>query len=283
MRTIAGLLHLTLALMVAASAARADPSFALEGKLTQGGLVIGHVAPGAAVRLDGEPVKVAPDGRFVIGFGRDAPPAHLIEVVTADGTAERHRLTVAARHYRIERVDGLPPKTVTLPPEYRERRARETAMVRTARAVVSDRLDWADGFVLPAKGRISGVYGSQRILNGKPRWPHFGLDVAAPEGTAVVAPAGGIVRLAAPDFLLEGGIIIIDHGFGVSSTLMHLSRIDVAVGEEVTQGQQVGAVGATGRATGPHVDWRLNWRDARLDPALLVSLPEAADAKAPAR
>ncbi len=272
MRAATGLIFAILLPLLGAGGAVAAP-FALDGRLAQGGLLVGHVAPGAAVRLDGEAVKVAPDGRFVIGFGRDAPPAHLIEVVTANGATERHRLTVAARHYRIERVDGLPSKSVTLPPEYRERRARETGMVRAARAVVSDRLDWADGFVLPARGRISGVYGSRRILNGKPRWPHFGLDVAAPEGTAVVAPAGGIVRLAAPDFLLEGGIIIIDHGFGLSSTLMHLSRIDVAVGEEVAQGQQVGAVGATGRATGPHVDWRVNWRDERLDPGLLVDLP----------
>ena len=277
MRAFARLIFAILLLLFGAGGVAAAP-FALDGRLTQGGLLVGHVAPGAAVRLDGKAVKVAPDGRFVIGFGREAAPAHVIEIVTAAGAVERHRLTVTARHYRIERVDGLPPKTVTLPPEYAERRARETAMVRAARAVLSDRLDWADGFMLPAKGRISGVYGSQRILNGKPRWPHFGLDVAAPEGTPVVAPAGGVVRLAAPDFLLEGGILIIDHGFGVSSTLMHLSRIDVTLGEEVKKGQRVGAIGATGRATGPHVDWRINWRSERLDPGLLVALPSESGA-----
>ncbi|RMD89108.1 MAG: M23 family metallopeptidase [Alphaproteobacteria bacterium] len=263
-------------MLLVAGSAQGGAALELAGRLTQGGLLIGRVAPGARVRLDGDTVRVAPDGRFVIGFGRDAPPAHMIEVTQPDGGIERHRLEVALRQYRIERVDGLPEKTVTLPPEYRARRARETSMVRKARAIISDRLDWEQGFILPARGRISGVYGSQRILNGKPRWPHYGLDVAAPTGTPVVAPAGGIVRLAEPDFLLEGGILVIDHGFGVSSTLMHLSRIDVAVGEEVKKGQQVGAIGATGRATGPHVDWRINWRAVRLDPGLVVDLPAGA-------
>ncbi|MCG8506759.1 MAG: M23 family metallopeptidase, partial [Sphingomonadales bacterium] len=134
----------------------------------------------------------------------------------------------------------------------------------------SERMDWAAGFVWPAIGRVSGVYGSQRILNGEPRFPHYGLDVAAPTGAPVVAPNSGRVVLAEPDFLLEGGIVIIDHGFGVTSTLFHLSSVDVAVGQEVARGQRIGAVGATGRASGPHVDWRVNWNKVRLDPELLI-------------
>ncbi|GER07448.1 periplasmic metalloprotease M23B family protein [Iodidimonas muriae] len=248
----------------------------LKGRLAQGGLVFGLAAPGSRVRLNDKPVMVAADGRFVIGFGRDAPLEQRLETIAPDGTPQVQLLQLEDRTFKIERVDGLPPKTVTPPPEYYDRRKRETGMVRKARGEISEQLFWEHGFQLPAEGRISGVYGSQRILNGKPRSPHYGLDVAAPKGTPVLAPASGIVRLAEPDFLLEGGILIIDHGFGVSSTLMHLQSLDVAVGDHVEQGQKVASLGATGRASGPHVDWRINWFDVRVDPALV--LEETADA-----
>jgi len=244
---------------------------ALDGPMTQGGLMTGKITPGHALKLDGEPVKVASDGRFVIGFGRDAELEHRLVVLDSDGREiTRQTLRLADRDFDIERIDGLPEEEVTLPPAYYERREREIGMVRKARAPMSERMHWAHGFRWPARGRISGVYGSQRILNGKPRWPHYGVDVAAPEGTPVHAPAAGVVRLAENDFLLEGGIVIIDHGFGVSSTLMHLASVDVTVGHEVEAGQRIGAIGATGRATGAHVDWRINWRDQRVDPQLLV-------------
>ena len=181
-------------------------------------------------------------------------------------------MNIAEQVYDIERVDGLPPKTVTVPEEEKIRRAKETGMVRKARDTNTDALDWVGGFSLPAEGRISGVYGSQRILNGEPRWPHYGLDIAAPVGTDVKAPAGGVIRLAEPDFLLEGGIIILDHGFGVTSTLMHLSSVDVAQGQRVERGDVIAKLGATGRATGPHVDWRINWGSVRLDPALALNM-----------
>lgn len=245
------------------------------GPRAPGALLVGRAAPGSRVRLDSRVLKVADDGHFVFGFGRDAPPRHLLEVEPPGGRVERITLRLSPRRYPIERVDGLPPKTVTPPPEWQERRAREIARVHAARSVFSDRRDWQAGFRLPAQGRVSGVYGSQRILNGRPRSPHYGLDIAAHEGTPVVAPAGGIVRLAAPDFLLEGGIVIIDHGFGVSSTLFHLKDLRVHEGEEVRAGQRIASMGMTGRATGPHVDWRVNWGEVRLDPALALALTEA--------
>jgi len=251
------------------------PAQALElsGVLKQGGLLIGKVSPGAKVWLDGAPLDVTSDGRFVFGFPREAASSAVLRFTNAEGGTEERVLEIASQDYKIDRVDGLPPRTVTIPEEEKKRRARERNMVKTARADQSQDLHWVKGFKLPVDGaRISGVYGSQRILNGEPRWPHYGLDMAAPVGTPVKAPAAGIVRLAEPDFLLEGGIIIIDHGFGVSSTLMHLNSVDVKVGQQVTAEDVVATLGASGRATGPHLDWRMNWGAVRIDPALALEI-----------
>lgn len=249
------------------------PAWAVDlvGTPAQGGMVWGVVEPDAKVTLDGEPVMVGPDGNFVLGFGRDAGATAELVISYGNDRREAQTITVKDRSFDIEHVDGLPPKTVTPPPEWRERRARETGMVREARSYTTGALDWLKGFIRPAEGRFSGFYGSQRILNGKPRSPHYGLDIAAPIGTSIVAPAAGIIRLAVPDFLLEGGIVIIDHGFGVTSTLFHMNSVDVKVGDTVEQGQQIGTVGKKGRASGPHVDWRVNWRNVRLDPILLIT------------
>lgn len=243
----------------------------LDGPMTQGGMIIGHTEPGAAVTLDGEPVRVAPDGRFVFGFGREAPPSAVLEVTPPGGTAERRTLAIAQRTYDIQRIDGLPPSKVTPDPALDERLKRERAAVGAARKHKSDAMFWAEKPAWPAKGRISGVYGSQRILNGEPRQPHYGVDVAGPKGSPVTAPGAGTVTLAESDFYYEGGIVIIDHGYGVSSTLIHLERVDVKAGESVAQGQRIGLLGAAGRASGPHVDWRMNWNGVRLDPELVVS------------
>ncbi len=250
----------------------ADPSdgVTLVGELAQGGLVIGHAPGCAVVRLDGRRIAVDDEGRFVFGFGRDAARDHLFEAVCGERSVRR-RLTVAKRRFPVERVDGLPERTVTLPPEDLARRREEIAAIHRARKEHTKLDEVFAGFQRPAAGRISGVYGAQRILNGKPRTPHYGLDIAAPEGTPVVAPAGGIVRLVG-DFLLEGRIIVIDHGMGVTSTLFHLRDIVVREGERVHRGQVIGHVGRTGRATGPHVDWRINWGDVRIDPALALAL-----------
>jgi len=242
----------------------------LHGSIAQGGMVWGQVPVGSEILLDGATVKVGPKGNFVFGFSRDAAKEAKLVIIKRDGSRHEKTLAVAQRKFNVERVEGLPPKTVTPPPEWRERRKVETGRVRTARAENTNATEWLKGFLKPADGRFSGFYGSQRILNGKPRSPHYGLDIAGPIGKPVVAPAGGIVRLAASDFLLEGGIVIIDHGFGVSSTLFHMNSVDVKEGLRVKRGDQIGTIGAKGRASGPHVDWRINWGAVRLDPLLLI-------------
>ena len=264
------------ALLFAGPAPAADTGVRLDGPRTQGGLLRGRVAPGSAVTLDGVPVRVSRDGWFLIGFGRDAPPEAVLTVAFPDGRRERQILEVDPREYRIQRIDGLPPAKVT--PRSEEDLARiraEVRMVKKARAIDDPRTDFLDGFLWPAKGRISGVYGSQRILNGEPRRPHYGIDIAAPSGTKVLAPAGGVVTLAHPDMFFSGGTLIVDHGHGLSSAFLHLSRILVAVGERVAQGQPIAKVGSTGRSTGPHLDWRVNLFDRRVDPMLLAGpMPE---------
>lgn len=260
-----------LAAIVSAPAIAADPApFELEGNATQGGMMQGNVPAGTVVTLDGAPVRVHPDGHFVFGFPHNAPPEAVVTFTWSDGSTHSETLAITQRTYQEQHISGLPPKKVTPPPEVQARLSEERGRVRTARDVASDHEHWLGDFVWPAGGRITGVYGSRRVLNGKPRWPHLGIDVAAPAGTEVRAPAAGTVLLAHEDFYYEGGIVIIDHGYGVSSTLFHLQSIDVAEGQTVSQGERIGAMGATGRATGSHVDWRVNWHQVRLDPALLV-------------
>ncbi|MGE0668504.1 MAG: M23 family metallopeptidase [Sphingomonadales bacterium] len=234
-------------------------------------MIIGRAEPGSSATLDGQKLRVAPDGRFVFGFGREAPASATLEVTVPGGASERRELAIAQRRYDIQRIDGLPPSKVTPDPALDARLARERAAIGAARRQDSDAMFWAEKPAWPAKGRISGVYGSQRILNGQPKQPHYGVDVAGPKGSPVTAPGAGTVTLAEPDFYYEGGIVIIDHGYGVSSTLIHLERVDVRAGESVEQGQRIGLLGAAGRASGPHVDWRMNWNGVRLDPELIVS------------
>ena len=243
----------------------------LDGPRTQGGLLRGRVPPGSTVEYAGDAVRVSKDGWFLVGFGRDAPPEAELVVVFPDGRRERQVLKVDRREYDIQRIDGLPLRKVT--PRSEEDLARiraEVKMVMQARAIDDPRADFLGGFRWPAKGRISGVYGSQRILNGEPRRPHFGVEVAAPTGTEVSAPADGVVTLVHPDVFFSGGTLILDHGHGLSSAFLHLSRILVEKGERVVQGQLIAEIGETGRATGPHLDWRMNLLDRRIDPALLV-------------
>ncbi len=246
----------------------ADEAVMLTGHAVQGGLIVGRTAPETGVTVDGEPVLVDGDGVFLIGIGRDrkAPIA-----VAMPGAGKSVAVPVSAREFAIERIDGLPPAQVTPPPEVLERIRKESAMVGRARTRRDERRDFDEGFIWPARGRISGVYGSQRILNGQPRRPHFGVDVAAPTGTPVIAPAAGLVTLAQPDLYFSGGTIIIDHGHGLSSSFLHLSEVGVEVGQRVAQGDPIGAIGATGRVTGPHLDWRMNAGRERIDPTLIVS------------
>jgi biotin carboxyl carrier protein len=253
----------------------------LSGEAVQGGLMIGRTAPDARVHVDDRPLRVSEDGLFLIGFGRDETgPVRL--TVERGALREERVLRPASRDWRIQRVDGLPAGQVTPPADVLQRIERETRQVRVARSHDEARSDFAGGFIWPLEGRITGIFGSQRILNGTPRQPHYGVDVAAPTGTPVVAPADGLVTLAHTDMYYSGGTLVMDHGHGLSSTFIHLSRILVEDGQRVRQGQVVAEVGATGRATGPHLDWRMNLFEIRLDPQLAVGLePPARPAGAP--
>lgn len=274
MTPVTGMRDVLLALGTTLAAASAGAACVdVQGDPAQGGMIWGEVAPRAAVSLDGEAIDVLPDGHFVAGFGRDAGSRGLL-VVEADGERCEQALDVAAREYRIQRVEGVPQRTVTPPPEQLERIRRERALVANAKRQRVERPEWLlqvdGGFDWPATGRISGVYGSQRFYNGTPGSPHYGVDVAVPTGTPVVAPAAGIVTLAEDDLFYSGGTVILDHGYRLSSSFLHMSRVLVSVGDELQRGDLIGEVGATGRATGPHLDWRMSWRQEQVDPQRLV-------------
>ena len=248
----------------------------LEGEFVQGGLVRGQVAPGSAVWLDGRELRVSAEGRFVFGFGRDAPPRTELAVRHPNGQEERRTLDIAARAYKIQRIDGLPPHQVTPTEEDLARIRADAKLIEAAKARNSEGLGFTQEVAWPALGPISGIYGSQRILNGEPRAPHRGVDVAAPAGTPVAAMASGVVSLAEPDLYLTGGTVMIDHGHGLHSIYVHMQDVSVEVGQAVTQGAPLGTVGTTGRATGPHLHWGVYWFDEAVDPALLVGpMPES--------
>lgn len=254
--------------------AGAASALELQGTLAQGGLVVGHVEPGSRVSFDGTPVRVdASLGLFVIGFGRDHGPKSVLTIAGPGGEAKNVELAIAARDWDIERIDGLPPRKVTPRPEDLKRIRREAALIHAARARQGEATNFLSGFIWPVAGRISGRYGNQRILNGKPRRPHLGVDVAAPVGTPVRAAAAGRVTLAERDLFYTGGTVVIDHGHGLTTIYSHLEQVGVADDAAVAQGDIIGTVGATGRATGPHLDWRLNWFQQRLDPELVVGPP----------
>ncbi len=244
--------------------------FSLDGELTQGSLIRGQSQPGTQVWLNGQPLPVTDDGQFVMGFGRDAPLDHILTLHFRDGSKAEETLTLRQRDYKIQRIQGIAQRIMQPRPEDVARAQEDARQTRAARERFDVRTDWQQAFIWPLKGPITGVYGSQRVYNGEPRNPHFGVDVAAPTGTPVVAPADGVITLAVPDMFYSGGTLIIDHGFGVSSTFIHLHKLLVEPGTAVKQGEVVAEVGATGRVTGPHLDWRLNWHQERLDPALLV-------------
>ena len=255
-----------------ASACAASPGErhgAFPTSVPQGALVIGKVAPGSRVHYADRDLRVTPEGDVVFGIGRDEQGLVSVEVRAPGGTRTQVEIAVTPRDWPIERVEGVPPKTVEPPPEIAARIQREQARVVAARERDDAREDFLETFIWPVSGRISGRFGNQRIYNGIPKSPHSGMDIAAPQGTPVEAPASGLVTFAAADLYLTGGTVLLDHGHGVSSNFLHLSRIDVKVGDRVAQGQVIGAVGETGRATGPHLHWGLNWFDVRLDPLLL--------------
>jgi len=264
------------ALLVAAGTAQAfdDCGLVLPKSAQQGQLVTGTLRADCEIALGTRTLGLAKDGSFVFGLGRDAADPAVLVVREPGGSTHEVGIAVARRDYPTERVNGVPPSTVSPPPAIAERIAREQAQVAKARERDDARDDFRQAFAWPAQGRVSGVYGSQRILNGVPKDPHYGLDIAAPTGAPVHAPASGIVTFAAKDLYLTGGTVVLDHGHGVSSVFIHMSRVDVKVGDRVEQGGAIGAVGMTGRATGPHLHWGMNWFDVRLDPRLM--LPDGA-------
>lgn len=242
----------------------------LKGSFTQGGLLFGNTEPGSTVLIDQQNVRVSDSGNFLIGFGRDAKLNWQLVVEHPDGSTYTSTIDISPRNYQIQRIDGIPPSKVTPSEEDYERIAKDTALIKKARKIDDPRLDFLDEFDWPVHGIITGVYGSQRILNGEPRRPHFGIDIHAPTGTLVRAPAGGVVTVAHPDMFFSGATMIIDHGHGLSSAFLHLDEIRVEVGEYVKKNQVIGTVGSSGRSTGPHLDWRINLFSTRLDPQFLV-------------
>ena len=239
----------------------------LTGRLEQGGIVFGQARPGAVVTLDGRPVPVDAGGRFLLGFGREAAPSTTLSI---DG--ETQSLAIAKRDWPVQRIDGLPPAKVTPDPAELARIKAENELVAAKRAVIGPRALFLEGLVAPADGAISGVFGSQRILNGEPRAAHSGTDIAAPTGAPVRAVADGVVTLAHPDMFFTGQTIMVDHGLGLQTVYAHLSRMNVAEGDKVRAGQTIGAVGASGRSTGPHLHWGATWLDVRLDPQTVMEV-----------
>ena len=256
----------------ASAETRSDASIgaSLDGSFTQGGLVIGTTEVGAKVLFDGNSMRVSKLGNFLIGFGRDAKPVWSLVIEHPDGQLFESEIEISMRDYKIQRIDGLPPRMVTPSEEDLRRIREEVALLKEARKTDDERTDFLESFDWPVHGIISGVYGSQRILNGEPRRPHYGIDIAAPADTPVRAPASGVVTVVHPDMYFSGGTVLIDHGHGLSSAFLHLEKILVKQGEYVQKGQVFATVGSSGRSTGPHLDWRINLFSSRLDVQLLV-------------
>ena len=245
-------------------------SFAVtfDGKFIQGSFILGKTEPGSEVFIDKKKVKVTSNGYFAFGLGRDRKNDIVITV-----NKKKIIKKVFKRKYKIQRIDGLEEKKVTPPEEVYERIKRENKWIGEARAIDSDLTFFKNKFINPLENAIvTGVYGSQRILNGKPKWPHYGIDFAAEEGTKIKAMLDGIVTLAEPDLFYTGGTLIFDHGHGISTLYMHMKTLAVKKGQKVKQGDVIGTVGSTGRSTGAHLDVRLNWFQTRLDPATVLDI-----------
>ena len=242
-----------------------------QGKFEQGSFILGKTKPGSKIQIDNKMVRVSKDGFFAFGLDRDRKNDVVIKIIQ-NGEAKTFQKKVLKREYKIQRIDGLPPKQVTPPPEVYERIKKDNKLIGKARSIDTSYDFFKNKFIYPIdKYIITGVYGSQRILNGKPRRPHYGIDLHAPEGTPVKAMMDGEVTLAEKDMYFTGGTIIFDHGHGISTLYMHMKDINIKVGQKVKKGQIVGTLGQSGRATGPHLDIRLNWFDVKLDPKTILN------------
>lgn len=243
----------------------------LEGNFTQGGMVMGQAPVGAKIQFQKRMLPVSANGVFVLGFGRDDVSPQTLQITLPGGAQQNIALAIRKREFQIQKVTGVPARTVNPDPKDMARIEKEQAAVGSAREVVSLHTFFRDEFVWPVKGPVTGVYGSQRFYNGEPRSPHFGVDLAVPHGTTIVAPADGVVSMAYPDMFFSGDTIVLDHGMGISTSYLHMSKMLVKKGDVVKKGQPIGKVGASGRATGPHLCWRLNWFQSRLDPQLIMA------------
>jgi murein DD-endopeptidase MepM/ murein hydrolase activator NlpD len=272
--------------VVAPAPAPATLSLNCAGAMTQGGIVLCRTLPGASIFVDGVASGQADaQGWAVIGFTREHGAEGRVEA-RANNETINASYAIAPRQFDIQRIDGLPQQTVTpTDPQVLARIQREAALKQEGFASLAPLEGFLDGFINPIEGggRVSGAWGNQRILNGVPASPHFGYDIAAPVGTPIRAPAAGVVTLAQPDMHYEGGLVFIDHGQGLITMYLHMSRLDVRAGDQVTQGQIIGAVGASGRATGPHLCWRMKWRERQLDPSLALTALAAARTQLEAR
>ena len=247
-------------------------TFAVEfqGKFIQGHFIIGKTEPDTKVLIGKKEVKVSKNGYFVFGIDRDRKFDVLITKIL-NGNKEKIIKKVFKRKYKIQRIDGLDESKVTPPEEVYKRIKEENNRIGEARAINSDLVFFKDKFIMPVEGITTGVYGSQRILNGKPKWPHYGIDIAAKQGTNIKSSGTGVVTMAEDDLYYTGGTIIMDHGHGISTIYSHLETVIVSVGDKINQGDIIGTVGSTGRSTGPHLDFRINWFQTRLDPMSVLS------------
>ena len=268
---------LCLGIILQGTLAAAQPT-SFMGRLEQGGIVVGSVEEGVTLTLDGRSLALSDSGGFVFGFDRDAKSTATLSTQYPDGTILTEVLTVTKRDWKIERVNGLPQNTVAPNPKTIKRIADEGKMIISVRNSTEQYPFYETGFIQPAEGRISGVFGSQRILNGQPRSPHSGLDIAAPPGTPIYATADGLVRLVHEGMILTGKTIMIDHGFGLDSVYIHMSEIYVEQGQMVRQGDVIGAIGMTGRTNGPHLHFGISWNGAKLDPQTVMLVLPASNA-----
>ena len=241
-----------------------------KGKFLQGHFILGITDPSAKIIIDKKNVKVSNDGYFVFGIDRDRK-FDLTVTKVIDGKKEKIIKKVLKRKYNIQRIDGLEESKVTPPESVYKRIKEENNKIGEARSINSDLLFFKNQFIMPVEGIISGVYGSQRILNGKPKWPHYGIDIAAKQGTMIKSSGSGIVTMAEDDLYYTGGTIIMDHGHGISTIYSHLETVLVSIGDIINQGDIIGTVGSTGRSTGPHLDFRINWFQTRLDPMSVLN------------
>lgn len=257
-------------LAIFGSAQAADTPVSFRGAWKQGAVLLGHAPAGTRIEFDGHEVALTPYGTFVIGLDRDEKSPAEVRVTLPGQAPQTLRHAVAPGQWKIQRIDGLPKSKVNPPDDVIARIEREAAGIRAVRNKASDLTGFTQRFVWPVKGRISSIFGSQRILDGEPKQPHYGIDVAIPAGTPVKAPADGRISLVAPDLYFTGGTVMIDHGHGVQSVYAHLSKIEVKVGDLVKQGQVFALSGQSGRATGPNLHWGVSWFDNHVDPRTLM-------------